>query len=374
LASLDGLETVVVDDGSARPELVRAEAQAVGARCVQLVPNAGPAAARNAGMQALGTAFVAFVDSDCTPPPGWLEALLPHFLDPCVAAVAPRIVPRATGDGAVPPYERWRSALDRGPLEALVRPGSAVPFVPTATLVVRTAAVSRPCFDESLRGGEDVDFVWRLVEAGWDVRYDPRVSVAHDRPGGLRERLGRQFFYGTTAGPLARRHPSDMHAAAVPAWALVMGTLLARRRSLLALGTLAVPIGAMSRRLRGRTAHPLRRAAWIVCAGLGAATFNVLGNLTRAWAPAIAAALFVRRTRRAAALALALPALGRWFGHGRPGNPLSFVANHVADDLAYGAGVWTGCVRARTWRPLAPRILLGMSAARTPHGPREALE
>ena len=32
------------------------------------------------------------------------------------------------------------------------------------------------------------------------------------------------------------------------------------------------------------------------------------------------------------------------------------VAVHVADDVAYGTGVWIGCVRARTLVPLIPRI------------------
>ena len=31
-------------------------------------------------------------------------------------------------------------------------------------------------------------------------------------------------------------------------------------------------------------------------------------------------------------------------------------ALHVADDVAYGAGVWVGCARERTVVPLVPRI------------------
>ena len=32
------------------------------------------------------------------------------------------------------------------------------------------------------------------------------------------------------------------------------------------------------------------------------------------------------------------------------------VALHVADDVAYGAGVWVGCARERTLVPLIPRV------------------
>ncbi len=64
-----------------------------GGRFLALAANAGPAAARNAGLGQVTTPLVAFVDSDCVPDPHWLEPLLGHFDDPMVAAVAPRIVP-----------------------------------------------------------------------------------------------------------------------------------------------------------------------------------------------------------------------------------------------------------------------------------------
>ena len=51
-----------------------------------------PAAARNIGLAAIHTELIAFLDSDCVPPPGWIEALGAHLADPQVSAVAPRIV------------------------------------------------------------------------------------------------------------------------------------------------------------------------------------------------------------------------------------------------------------------------------------------
>ena len=39
-------------------------------------------------------------------------------------------------------------------------------------------------------------------------------------------------------------------------------------------------------------------------------------------------------------------------------DPVRFAALHVADDVAYGSGVWLGCLRARTLAPLLPRIEL----------------
>src|SRR5699024_779799 len=91
--ALRGLRVVVVDDGSTEP--LRAE-DFDGAECAVEVlrhpSSRGPAAARNTGLRAATSDYVAFLDSDVVPRRGWLEALLGHFCDPTVALVAPRIV------------------------------------------------------------------------------------------------------------------------------------------------------------------------------------------------------------------------------------------------------------------------------------------
>ena len=73
LAALDGggvAEVVVVDDGSAEPVV------APGATVLRHEHSRGPAAARNTGNVAATTPWVAFLDSDVVPGPGWLAALL----------------------------------------------------------------------------------------------------------------------------------------------------------------------------------------------------------------------------------------------------------------------------------------------------------
>ena len=62
-------------------------------------------------------------------------------------------------------------------------------------------------FDPSLRVGEDVDLVWRLVEAGWRARYEPQSVVGHRPRATLAALLRQRFGYGRSAGALDRRHP-----------------------------------------------------------------------------------------------------------------------------------------------------------------------
>ncbi len=255
----EGLACIVVDDASADAGATEEIAERHGAAFIGLASNVGPAGARNAGLAAVRSTVTAFVDSDCLPSPQWLEPLLGHFDDPLVAAVAPRIVATA-GPAVAVRFEAAVSSLDRGAQEGAVRPGSRIPFVPSAALLVRTDVAAGPeLFDAALRGGEDVDLVWRLVEAGWDVRYVPSSTVAHEGPATLKDFLVRRAFYGTTAAPLSRRHGEAVAPLHVSGWSLLVWSLLLARRPLLALTAQSASIVVLAGRLRGLVRDPRRR-------------------------------------------------------------------------------------------------------------------
>jgi mycofactocin glycosyltransferase len=348
-----GLACIVVDDASADPGATKEIAERHGTAFIGLATNVGPGAARNAGLAAVHSTLVAFVDSDCVPSEGWLQPLLGHFDDPMVAAVAPRIV--AAGGNAR--YESGRSSLNRGPEPGPVQPGSRIPFVPSAALVVRAdVALGPDLFDAALRGGEDVDLVWRLSGAGWDVRYVPSSTVVHDGPATLQAFLGRRAFYGTTAAPLSRRHGEAVAPLHLSGWSLLVWTLLLARRPVLALTALSASIVVLAARLRGLVRDPVGVAAQIAGKGTTRSALPALASLTRAWAPAFVLGLLFRRTRRACALALVVPALHEWATDRQNLDPARAVAVHVADDVAYGTGVFIGCARERTLVPLIPRI------------------
>ena len=352
LDALGGLACVVVDDASTDAGATKEIAERHGASFIGLSSNVGPAGARNAGLAAVHSPLVAFVDSDCVPAEGWLGPLLGHFDDPLVAAVAPRIV--AVGPAR---YGAPRASLDRGPREGPVRPGSRIPFVPSAALLVRADVVAgSDLFDAALRGGEDVDLVWRLDDAGWDVRYVPASTVAHEGPSTLGDFLGRRAFYGTTAAPLSRRHGEALAPVHLSGWSLAVWSLLLARRPVLALAALSASIILLARRLRGLVRDPVGVATHIAGGGTIGSALPALASLTRAWSPALVLGLAFRRTRRAAALALVVPAVHELAADRQALDPVRAIAIHVADDVAYGTGVWVGCARERTLVPLIPRI------------------
>jgi mycofactocin system glycosyltransferase len=371
LTGLDGLSCIVVDDASADASLTEEIARKSGASFVALPVNQGPSSARNLGLAAATTPLVVFIDSDCMPSEGWLSPLLGYFDDPLVAAVAPRIVPASasaspsaspSASGAWPTalgrFQVARSSLDMGTAEGLVRPLTRIPYVPSATIVIRREVAGERLFDPDLRGGEDVDLVWRLDSAGWDVRYVPGCTVAHEGPTTLGAWTCRRAFYGTTAGPLARRHPDSMAPLTTSAWSAAVWGLTLARRPLLAFTTLATSVLILAHRLHGLVDKPGKVAARIAGGGTAKSTIPALRGLTRAWAPAFVFGLFVPRTRRAAALALFTPALHEWSATRPDLDPVRYSLLSVVDDVSYGTGVWAGSLKARTIRPLLPRVIL----------------
>ena len=356
---LDGLRTdpatrelpvVVVDDGSARP--VRAE----GARLIRHETVRGPAAARNAGLGIATTAAVAFLDSDCVPRPGWLQALLPHLADPALAAVAPRIIPLPAPERTwLTDYETAVSALDMGEYPAAVRPLSAVSYVPSAALLVRRTALGAG-FDETMRVAEDVDLVWRLAAAGWRVRYEPRAAVAHAHPVATGEWLRRRAFYGTGAALLAARHgglvaPLVLAPSSALAWAL--STAGGPRGRAAAAGIVAVDVVRLAQRL-GKP-PPIGLALGLVAHGTAASGRALARSVTRHhWPVALATAVGSRRARRWIGAAAVADAVLAWWPQRTRTGPVRFIAARRLEDLAYGAGLWWGVLRERSPRALLP--------------------
>lgn len=375
-----GVQVVVVDDASVDGGAVATVADRHGARVLRQPVNRGPAAARNRGLAATSAPFVAFVDSDVEVTPGWLDALLPLFEDPRVAAVAPRVRPQSVGDGVRPHavgdgarasllarHEEARSALDMGRRRELVRPGAALGFLPSAALVARREALGTAddgafdgAFDEALRLGEDVDLVWRLAAAGWHVRYEPSVEVRHAARTDAREWLVRRYEYGTSAADLDRRHPGLLAPARVSGWnAAVAVLLLARRPG--AAGVVAVgAVAALARRLREVQAPP-RLAAIVVGKGLLADSAAVGHALRREWWPLGWLALGASprsRTARAGAAAMLAPVLLEWVRQ-RPQVDLPrYAALRLVEDAAYGSGVLTSSLRHGRWSALRPEVRL----------------
>ncbi len=294
------------------------------------------------------------------PSPGWLETLVPHFDDPKVAAVAPRIATTVPDSlpATIAKYESARPTLDRGPIEAIVRPRSRVPFAPTATLLVRRSALEHiDGFDETMRFGEDVDLVWRLNEAGWTVRYDPRATVRHTARNTTRGWLRQRFDYGTSAAPLATRHGRAATPLAVSPWSALAWCLAGTGAPVAGAAVGAATTALLAPRLDGLE-HPWKEAAQLAGKGNLYAGLAVADAVRRAWWPcALVAATVSPRVRKGVVAAVAIPAFIEWRKVRPDLDPLRWTAVRLVDDVAYGAGVWRGCLRERSATALRPDLV-----------------
>ncbi len=308
--------------------------------------NLGPGGARNRGLQEVDTEFVAFIDSDvdCSDAPNWIEALLFHFDDPSVAAVAPRITSRS-GSSALANYEHRFGALDMGTQPGVVRPGSRITYVPAAAVICRTSAI-RACggFDESLRTGEDVDLVWRLVDEGHTVRYDPSVTLTHEPRRSWHAWFAQRVGYGASSAPLAQRHPhirvTPLSASSWSLAALTTAIAIRSRHRSLVLTTLI--IHAASRKLR----HDIpsltpRESHEFVTRGTYRTGVALTRAVRRVWWPALLVAAPISRAARRLLI-------------------ISFLTiRHpftIADDIGHGLGIWKRVIAERCVAPVVPTV------------------
>jgi len=203
LADLDypEFEVVVVDDGSNDGTSGKVASGFPELRLVRQEPM-GLAVARNTGAAAARFDWLAYLDDDCLADRQWLAGMI---------KAAIRHGWPAVGGPNLPPPER-----DTLRTRILVRlPGSAAPVllddlraehIPGCNLMVRRDAFARiGGFDARYRiAGDDVDFCWRLLQAGFDIGYAANAFLWHERRHTFRAFLRQQYHYGRAEAMLAR--------------------------------------------------------------------------------------------------------------------------------------------------------------------------
>jgi mycofactocin system glycosyltransferase len=319
----------------------------------------GPAAARNAGLRAVETELVAFLDADCVAAPGWRRGLAALFVaDPALALAAPR-VRSAPGATALARYEEHSSPLDLGPHAGLVGPERRTAYVPAAALMARREPLlALGGFDEAMRFGEDVDLVWRLVTAGHRVRYVPASEVGHAPRPSVGAMLRQRAGYGSAAPDLSRRHGAASTPLRIsPHTGAVWATALTGSAPLTA-AALAGSCATVARRGNDRAA----RLALVDLAlrGHGTATRHLSRALLREWLPlSLLAAARHPRARRLLLAAAAVDHLAAaWPSEGGPAprELPATLALRTLDHFAYATGLWRAAISHREARALLPNI------------------
>ena len=359
------VEILVVDDASDPP--LAAALAGLPMRLLRLERNVGQSAARNlAAVEAEGE-LLAFIDDDCEAAPGWLRELVPHFGDPGTAIVGGRVIaPPSTGPVAA--FEAVRSPLDMGSAAGDVGPRQAVAYLPTCNLIVRRDVfLAVGGFAVEMRVGEDVDFVWRVLERGVRARYAPEGTITHDHRVRLGALLRRRADYGASEADLQRRHPAHQRVMHAPRASLLVlaalasflvswpiGAALAALPPTLAASELA---GKRRRLHRMGLAIPAGHLMASVLRAHAASLYHLGRDVTRYYGvPLVAIGVFWPPLLAVAAVLMLAPAI---WDHRRLRPSLSlpaYVGLFWLEMAAYQLGVWRGCLVRRCWHPLLPLI------------------
>lgn len=176
LALPEQVPIVVVDNGSTDSTAAMMAAQFPHVRLIRMLCNLG-AAARNAGVAAVDTPYVAFCDDDTWWEPGALaRAVMVLDAHPHVAVVCARVLV-----GAARVEDPTCALMARSPLPAQDLPGPAlIGFLAGASAMRRSAFIAAGGYEPRLFiGGEEALLSLDLLADGWDIVYEARATVCH---------------------------------------------------------------------------------------------------------------------------------------------------------------------------------------------------
>jgi GT2 family glycosyltransferase len=181
-AAVPGLEVVVAVDGATdgTAEMLAGCSMPYRLR-VLTQANAGPGAARNLAMRAADGDVLIFLDDDVTPSPGCIERHLAVHRHNDAAVVIGAMLPPPGYRMA--PWLEWEAATLKTQYEAMLA-GLYAPtprqFFTANASVRRVHALAVTGFDETFRRAEDVEFAFRLRDAGLGFYFEPAASVTHE--------------------------------------------------------------------------------------------------------------------------------------------------------------------------------------------------
>ena len=181
---------VVVDNRSTDATVSMMRAHFPQIRLISLPDNIG-AAARNVGVQAVDTPYVAFCDDDTWWASGSLEVAVALLdLYPHVAVLCARVLV-----GKAEAEDPTCALMAASPLPCDGLPGPALlGFLAGASVIRRSAFLDAGGYEPRLFiGGEEDLLALDLVAHGWHLAYVPEL-VVHHHPSSQRDSAGRKKF------------------------------------------------------------------------------------------------------------------------------------------------------------------------------------
>ena len=355
------LEILVIDDNSSdrTPEVV----SEFPVRLMALKEHKQASYCRNLAAREARGEILAFIDSDCLAEPLWLKELVPAFKDQSLGAGG-GAVEAFSGDKGLDRYEEVKSSLKISSRFKRSSKEDRFFYLPSCNLLVRkTHFLKLGGFREDLFVGEDVDFCWRLQDAGCPIEYRPQGTIYHQHRNSLWPFCRRRFQYGTSEPWLQRWHSRRRKQLLfLPAESLFWISLIS------AFFFLFWPLFFLSGGIL--LFSTLHRFAHLPSRNISPGFQKIMGAVFRSYLVFFYhwAAFFSRYYLLVPILIfpflpmISLALIGLHLLNGaveyfikKPRlNFFSFLFYFTLDQLAYQAGVWWGCLKNRCFHPVNP--------------------
>ena len=138
-------------------------------------PGRGPGGARNTGYRAARHDLIWFVDADCVAEPDALDLLLPHIrgFDPPVGGVSGSY-------GIQNPESLLACLIHEEIIDRHLRMPTDVNFLATFNVLYRKSVLEEVGgLDERFLKGQDAELSFRVLEAGYPLRFERESRVRH---------------------------------------------------------------------------------------------------------------------------------------------------------------------------------------------------
>ena len=219
-------EVIIVEDGSIKPcKDVCNKYAGILSLHYYAKENSGPGQSRNYGAERANGKYVIILDSDVVLPSGYLQVIEEELAQqPCEAFGGP--------DAAHPDFTPVQKAISYSMTSFFttggIRGGKAKldKFYPRSyNMGVRHDVYLELGGFSKMRFGEDIDFSYRIVEAGYKPRLFPEAWVWHKRRTDFKKFFRQVYNSGIARINLEKRHPGTMKLVHLLPTAFTVGVI-----------------------------------------------------------------------------------------------------------------------------------------------------
>ena len=209
--TLKDFEVIIVEDGSVKPCKDVCDKYAdILALHYYAKENSGPGQSRNYGAERAQGDYVIILDSDVVLPTGYLQAIDDELRESPTEAFGG---PDAAHDSFTPVQKAISYSMTSFFTTGGIRGGKAKldKFYPRSfNMGIRRDVYLQLGGFSKMRFGEDIDFSYRIVEAGYKPLLFPEAWVWHKRRTDFRKFFRQVYNSGIARINLEKRHPGTM--------------------------------------------------------------------------------------------------------------------------------------------------------------------